>query len=124
MENPEGLIKIRKFIKVFYDVPAGLKQGSIFMVSQQTCCKISFFYSTILVFGKCLLFSFLCRNNIPQYCWKKKKKPKLILFGWILSLSFLKTLFWKLWNLFWFSFYYNLEKKFFSVENDKDVLSC
>lgn len=73
MENPEGLIKIRKFMKVFYDVPAGLKQGSILMVSQQTCCKISFFYSAILV-QKLSLFFFFAETIFPSTAGKRKKK--------------------------------------------------
>lgn len=78
MENPEGLIKIRKFIKVFYDVPAGLKQGSILMVSQQTCCKISLFYSAILVFRNCLFFFFFAETIFPSTAGKRKKQTNTL----------------------------------------------
>lgn len=60
-------------MKVFYDVPAGLKQGSILMVSQQTCCKISFFYSAILVQKLSLFFS-LQKQYSPVLLEKEKKK--------------------------------------------------
>lgn len=75
MENPEGLIKIRKFRKLFYDVPAGLKQGSILMVSQQTCCKISFFYSAI---QKLSLFFFFPETIFPSTVGKRKKQTNTL----------------------------------------------
>lgn len=70
MENLKGLIKIRMFIKFLHTVPAALKRGSTLMVSQQTCCKISSFYSAILVCRNWnLLFFFFFpyrKQNIHQ----------------------------------------------------------
>lgn len=73
MENPKGLIKIRMFIKVLYDAPAALKRGSTLMVSQQTCCKISSFYSAILVFGNrhYYYFFFSTETIFPSTVGKK-----------------------------------------------------
>lgn len=70
MENPKGLIKIRVFIKVLYDAPAALKRGSTLMASQQTCCKISSFYSAILVFGNRHFF-FSTETIFPSTVGKK-----------------------------------------------------
>lgn len=67
MENPKGLIKMRMFIKVFYDVPAALKQGSTLMVSQQTCCEISSFYSAIWK-----LFFFFLQKQYSSVLLEKK----------------------------------------------------
>lgn len=71
MENLKGLIKIRMFIKFLHTVPAALKRGSTLMVSQQTCCKISSFYSAILVCRNWNLLFFFFFFPYRKAWWKE-----------------------------------------------------